>query len=258
MKKDNKKIISIRRNRLSLFKFLSVSLSLLAIIAIIGRTTATYAATNPVTVTFDFDSGSPILSTGKSTPFEDTSDDVTAQFSSSADPAGFSIQSYDTTFYKLAQFSGKYLLDSKPSRDNLTIRFNQPLSSINFTFATLEYSGAPGVPPTNISLTAYIDSTVSTPIGTVFKRGVWPSGDFAPQGTLSFDAGSSSFNLVVINIPYQGPMAAIDFFIDNITVTAVSTIPEFPYATILPLLMVISLIVGFIRIKRNMQQKQSG
>jgi len=69
------------------------------------------------TITYDFNNGKPVLLEGQNTPFSQTSSGVTAHFSSPSDPAVFSIQSYDTTFYTLSQFSGNYLFDNKISRD---------------------------------------------------------------------------------------------------------------------------------------------
>ena len=53
------------------------------------------------TITYDFNTGQPVLAEGQNTPLNQTSNGVTAHISSPSDPAAFSIQSYDTTFYTL-------------------------------------------------------------------------------------------------------------------------------------------------------------
>jgi hypothetical protein len=172
----------------------------------------------PITVTFDFDTATPPLITSMSTPLSQTKEGISAQFSSPSDPAGFSIQSYSTTFYKLSQFQGNYLNDNKASRDTLEIRFNQSLTSITFTFATFEFDGGPTSQPSYMLLTAYMDSTANQ-IGTSTARGTWPSGgDAYPQGTLTYNSANGPFNLIRIELPYQGQPGAVDYLIDTITV----------------------------------------
>ncbi len=172
----------------------------------------------PTTATFDFDTGSPIVQTGTGTPLSQTKNGITAQIRSPSDPAAFSIQNYDKTFYKLSQLTGNYLYDNRPSRDILEIKFDQQLTSITFTFATFEFHGGPGDPPSNMTITAYLDSTANL-VGTTSGHGVWPSGDSYPQGTLTYNSGGQPFNLVRIEMsPFQGPTAAVDYLIDNITV----------------------------------------
>jgi len=153
-----------------------------------------------------------------STPLSQSKDGITAQFSSSSDPAGFSVQSYSTTLYKLSQFLGNYLSDSKPSRDTLEIRFNQPIKSVTFTFATFEFDRGPTSQPSYITLTAYMDSTANQ-IGSTNARGTWPTGgDAYPQGTLTYNSATSSFNLIRIELPYQGLESSVDYLIDTLTV----------------------------------------
>lgn len=172
------------------------------------------------TLTFDFDTGSPALSAQQSsTPFEQTLAGVTAHFSSPADPAAFSIQNHDTTFFTLSQFSGSYLYQNNPSRTYLHIRFSQRITSITLTFATVDYHGVGEVDePTAIKLTAYMDSTGASAMGSAMARGVFPEGYTYPQGTLSFDSGGNPFNLAVVELLYQ-PRGGTSFLIDNIEVT---------------------------------------
>lgn len=189
-------------------------------------TTATPPATVPPTTTttttaFDFDTGLPSLSAGQSTPFDQTSGGVTAQFSSPSDPATFSVQSHDTTFLILSQFSGNYLFDNDPFRNSLHIRFSRQLASITLTFATTDSHGPGNVEePSDIKLTAYLDSDGTTPVGSATARGSFSSDSF-PQGTLSFDSGGQPFNLVVIDLLFQ-PRGGTNFLVDDITVIMAS------------------------------------
>jgi len=174
--------------------------------------------TPPATVTFDFDSASPAPSVRQSTPFDQTSGGMTAHFSSPADPAAFSVQSRDTTFLTLSQFSGNYLYQNQVFRTNLNIRFSQPLTSIILTFATTDYHGVGEVEtPTTIKVTAYMNSTGTTAVGSATAHGS-SSSDLFPQGTLSFDSGGRPFNLITMELLPQTP-GGTSFLVDNITVT---------------------------------------
>lgn len=167
-------------------------------------------------VTFDFDTGDPILAVGQNTPFNQTSDGLTAYFSSSSDSivgSPFSIQSYETTFITLSQFSGKYLYDNKPSRDTLEIRFSQQLKGISLTFATYEYQTG----PTDITLTAYMNSADTLPVGSASAHGTILTGLY-PQGILSFDSSGKPFNIVRIEISSEDSAETTNFFVDNIKV----------------------------------------
>ena len=216
----------MRRLRLSARRLLliGVIVLILAALAHIASQQSKTPATKPTAITFDFDNGHPLLAEMQNTPLNQTSNGITAYFSSpsdtTTDPA-FSIQSYDTTFIRLSQFSGKYLYDNKPSRDILEIRFSQQLTSIMLTFATVEYRTG----PSGIKLTAYINSINTSPVGSTTARGTLQNALY-PQGTLSFDSGGQPFNLVRIEIPYQGQEGATNFFVDNITVTTAKPIPD--------------------------------
>jgi len=218
----------MERKKTQAVKRVLAATAFLAVLISIAAATATFVrAATPFTVSFDFDTGTPSLSMGQSIPFNQTSGEVTAYFSSPSGPAAFSIQSDSTTFYKLSQFSGKYLYDNSPLRDTLEIKLSHYLNSITFSFATIEYRGSSGDEPSNITLTAYVDSTATTPIGSAKARGTWPSGgDTHPQGTLNFNSGSQQFSLVKIELPYQGPRSAVDFLVDNITVTTTGPIVD--------------------------------
>jgi len=188
---------------------------------IISLTGNNVYAQSAITVTFNFDTGTPALSS-QPTPFSQTSNGVTATFSSPSDAAAFSVQRYETTFIKLSQFSGNYLYDNKPSRDALDIKFDVPITSITFTFATFEFHGATGEPSV-ITLQAYMDSTATTPIGSATAHGTWPTGDAYPQGTLSYNSNNQQFNMVRIELLYQGTIAANDFSLDNVLIVTASS-----------------------------------
>lgn len=190
-------------------------------------TTPPYTTTPPVTttptpsptVTFDFDAGLPVPSLGQNTPFDQTSSGLKAHFGSPSDPAAFSVQSYDTTFFTLPQFSGKYLNQNKRSMTKLDISFSRPLTSITLTFATMDYHGVGEVEePTAIKLTAYMNTIETAPVGSVMARGTFPANYTFPQGTLSLDSGGKPFNLAVVELIYQ-PRGGTNFLVDNITVT---------------------------------------
>jgi hypothetical protein len=166
-------------------------------------------------VIFDFDTGSPIITSTIPTPLNQTKDLVTAQFSSPT-PSGFSVQRYETTLYKLSQFQGNYLLDNNPTRDTLQIKFSQPITRITFVFATFESEGLPGDQPSLIYLNAFLGTTS---VGSTSARGTWPTGgDYYPQGTLTFDSGGQPFDTVKIDLPFQGATKAVDYMIDTVTI----------------------------------------
>ena len=193
----------------------------------VPRASATlpYTADSPVlapsaAITFDLDTGSPALVPGQNVPLDQTSGGVTAHFSSPSGAGAYSIQS-QTTFpaVVLSQFSGNYLFDNDVFKSSLDISFSQSLDNISFTFATVEYHGGVISEPSNIQLTAFLNSTATTPVGSALARGTWPTSDTYPQGTLTFDSAGQPFKVVRIEIPYQANGASI-FLADNVTVNA--------------------------------------
>jgi hypothetical protein len=216
-----------RRRRFSARRLLlAAALTVILVVALAYVLTRNYSVPVVSTgrvVTFDFDTGSPVFLEGQNLPFNQTSDDVTAYFSSPSDNASasaFSIQSYETTFTKLSQFSGKYLYDNRlNSRDILEIRFNQELKTISLTFATVEYQTEQSG-PTDIKLTAYVDSADTTPVGSASARGTVLTGLY-PQGVLSFDSNGRPFNVVRIEMSSERSGEATNFFVDNIRVNLI-------------------------------------
>ena len=136
-------------------------------------------------IIFDLDTGSPLLAQAFNTPFNQTSNGVTAHFSSPSDPAAFAVESQESNSLKLSQFSGKYLVDNKPSRDILDIKLDTQVIAVNFTFATVEHQGGAITIPSDILLTAYRDTRL---VGSTRAYGSF-SGDYYPQGTLTFGSG---------------------------------------------------------------------
>jgi len=168
--------------------------------------------------TFNFDTGTPVLSLSQSTPFDQSSGGLTAHFDSRSAGA-YSVQSDLTTGWRMSRFSGNYLYDVDLARDVLTIKFSQRLNSITLTFATPDFEIEV---PSTIQLTAYLDSNATTAVGSATAHGTY-AGDTMPTGTLSFNSGDQPFNLVEITVPSQAS-GATSFFADNITVTT-ATLP---------------------------------
>lgn len=168
------------------------------------------------TVAFDFDGGTPPLSKGQSTPFDQTSGGITARFSSPSG-AAFSVQSDASTGFALSLFSGNYLYDNDSNRNVLDMKFSRQLTSISLNFATADFHQIEV--PTAIQLTAYVDSTATVPVGSATAHGTYGA-DTMPMGTLTFTAGGKPFNVVEIAIPFQ-PLGAAIFLVDNVRVTTV-------------------------------------
>lgn len=184
------------------------------------------------TAIFDFDTGTPAVHATMSMPGSQMFGGVTASFTSPNAwlSGGFSVQSHDTTFYNLSQFSGNYLWPNSVYNPNLAISFSQPLSSITFTYATADFGQ--NETPTTVQVTAYLGATV---VGTASSHGVFYMGDTMPQGTLTFNGAGLTFDHVLIQIP-PAPLAASDMLVDNIIVTTpnVAGIIVDPASTVSP------------------------
>jgi len=213
-KRENTKTRLNRFSARKLLLILGVGIILLVVLGYLLSRNYLAPPSTELAVNFDFDTGSPLLSEGQNLPINQTSDNITAYFSSSSDTAAgspFSIQSYETTFIQLSQFSGKYLYDNKPSRDALEIKFSQQLKSISLTFTTIEYQTG----PTEMTLTAYMNSVNNNPVGSASARGTVLTGLY-PQGVLSFDSSGQPFNIVRVEISPQDSGETTNFFVDNI------------------------------------------
>lgn len=150
---------------------------------------------------FNFDSDL----VGKPTTFSDTSNGVTATFSSPADPGGFGVS---PTFFS-PPMNGNVLLDPGSSGATgiaLDILFSQNSNSISLDFAT-DGTG-----------TFFLDAFKGTTlVGSVSASGVVLSS--FPQGSISFNG--ATFDNVVLTSP-DTPF----FAIDNVDVASVSGVPE--------------------------------
>lgn len=185
-----------------------------------------------LTATFDFDTGTPPLSAGQGTPLDQTKSGVSAHFSSPSDPIGqgYSVQNAGTTFWTLSLFSGNYLIPNSVFKSFLDIKFNQQLTAITLDFATADFQQVEI--PSPLQITAYENSTASTPIGSATAQGTY-AGDTMPMGVLTFNSGGKPFNLVELGLPVY-PNGASDFLVDNITVTVLPGPTPTPTRTPLP------------------------
>lgn len=135
------------------------------------------------------------------TPFAMTKDGITVSFASNGDPGGFAL-----TFYSSPSLSGNVLFQPGPAdMDNLalSVDFDQALSSISLNFAIN------GTSSQRLELAAYL---AGQQVGDVFATGVRPPGAFFPEGLIGFSG--ASFDSVILT------SEALDFAIDNVTVTA--------------------------------------
>ena len=177
-----------------------------------NRTLVANFTANSRSVTYDFDTGTPALTTGQNTPFDQGAGGVTAHFSATNDPA-FTVANEATGGWILTKFSGNYLtplaLDSV-----LDIQFSQTVTNIALTFATFDFQDI--VTPTSILLTAHTNSTSTPAVGSATVAGTYSANDSVPMGAISFHS-ATPFNLVRITIPAV-PQGATDFMVDNINV----------------------------------------
>lgn len=174
------------------------------------------------TATFDFDTGTPAVSVYQTMPADQTVDGVTAHFSSPTFGAGgFSVQSDQTTFFHLSQFSANYLYPNSVYNPALDVTFDQPVTGIAFTYATADFQQTDV--PSTVQVTAY-DATGAV-VGSASGHGTY-AGDTMPMGRLSFNS-AQPFTKVEIKIP-PAPLAASDMLVDNITVTGAQVAPVAP------------------------------
>jgi hypothetical protein len=181
----------------------------------------------PITAVFNFDNATPTLTQGISTPIDQTTNGITAYFSSPTDfplKPSFSVQNVNSlaaisTVINSAKFSGLFLWPSTINRDRLDITFSQNLTSISFVFKTAElHDPGPGGTGSPIRLTAYVNS-LSSPVGSpITVNGVETPFDNYPEGTLTFNSGGLPFNMVEIDLPYISAEGATGFIIENIII----------------------------------------
>jgi hypothetical protein len=131
-------------------------------------------------VLFDFNTAAPSLTNTEVLPLTQSSGGIVAQFTSPQGSA-FSVQDDPSIGWTLPKFVGHYLFP-RLSGSTLEIQFSQPLSSIALSFGTLDFQDV--VTPSTLQLTAYLDSTNSTPVGTAAALGLYKAGDALPMGSL--------------------------------------------------------------------------
>ncbi len=166
------------------------------------------------TILFDFDSGTPTPQLYQPLPIDITVNGLMAHFD-----GRFSVQSNATTFFMLQPpFSGNYLSPSDVYSPTLDITFSQPLTSIQVDLATVDMGAFETGSP--VKLTAYVDSTAGTMIGSATAAA--PHGDGFAQSTLVFSS-ATPFNFVHIALV---PGWASDFLADNVQVTTANSVPE--------------------------------
>ncbi len=171
-------------------------------------------------VLFDFDTGTPTLTTGQALPPSQTAGGITASFSATSPSVGgliFSVQKVGSQ--KLPGFSSLYLYDNRPSTDVVVLHvgFSQRLTGISLNFATTDNT-AGGEGTATIQLTAYLDSTGTQVGNPATAQGTFTDGAAGAPGTLTFNS-AQPFNLVEITVP--SGQASMGFFVDNILVTPV-------------------------------------
>jgi hypothetical protein len=184
--------------------------SLLIVVCGLGFTAAALAGT----VKFDFDTCTPILNAGLSTPLDQACGNVKAHFSSTHDGwwgGGYSVQNANTTFYILHLFAGNYLMPNGLDPGALDVSFAAPLGAVTFPFATADFNQ--NEVPTTIQMDAYFNTTL---VGSKQAHGTYGN-DTMPMGTLTFDSGGRPFNRIEIWIP-PAPLASSDVLVDTIAV----------------------------------------
>ena len=213
------------------------------------------AQTGPIRTTYDFDTGLPTLLPGQAAPVNQTSAGIMAMFTSPINLAAYSIQTQTAVGVVLSNFSGNFLYPNDNLRNALVINFNEKLTNITLTFATVELHGGTADIASTLRLTAYLDSAQSTPVGTANATGEFSASNW-PQGTLSFYS-TAPFNIVRIELP-DPTSRAPSFLVDNLIITTVDnpTIPELSLLALLLLAGFSLTLLIFLRRNLNPQVKR--
>jgi len=159
-----------------------------------------------VSVLFDFDGGP--LHAG--TPLTQVAGGITAQFAGTGQ--GYSIQEANVLGFTPVGFSGYVLYPNSIYASDLSIAFDQPLTSISLLYAPEEYATDSSA---TMRVTAYLGTTfVGTSTATA-EPGTWPTATLALSSAQVFD------NVVVhydAPPPTGGDYGPI-FMVDNVAVT---------------------------------------
>ncbi len=177
-----------------------------------NRTLVANFVADPASVTFDFDTGTPVLSGGMATPLDQSAGGLTAHFSATNDPA-FSVGAVASSGWFVSRFSGKYLTPTLPG-GALDIAFSRLVTSVSLTFASMDFQEI--LTPTSIQLEAFLDSTASPAVGTATAQGAYVPGDSMPMGRLTLDS-AAPFNVVRVHL-LPAPAGANEFMLDNVSV----------------------------------------
>lgn len=140
--------------------------------------------------TFNFDNDA----VGMTTPFTDTSNGISATFTSPADPGAFTIA--PSVFQAL---SGNVLGSAFGGANQLDINFNAQLTAATLVFATSDFGT-----PQPFELEAFENGN---PVGSATATGVVPAGFIFPEGEIAFEG--QAFNSIVLSTP-NSPGFAID------------------------------------------------
>ena len=175
-------------------------------------------------VTFDFDSGTPLLVVGNAAPLDQVVGDVTAHISSPV--GGFSVQNGTTAHYSVSTFTNNYMypIAANGAFSTLDISFSELVTNVTFDFATIQNPAVIDL-ETPVQLQAYRNSTATTNlVGSTNVAGVYggPDGtDTLAVGKLSYSS-KVPFNLVHISVPIISPPPATgqayQFLLDNLSV----------------------------------------
>ncbi len=195
--------------------------ALVAVLALL----ALHGVARAQSVTFDFDTGTPVLAVGQNLPIDQSSGGITAHFSTPAGSSGMSVQSDISTFFNLPQMPGHYLSPNASTPNVLEITFSAGLTNISLDYATVDYQDNRET-PSNIQLSASAGSTV---VGSATSHAAY-SADTYPTGRLSFTS-DQPFDTVRIEVPAQASSLRL-FLVDNVTVSA-SEAPQRPTLKIL-------------------------
>lgn len=152
------------------------------------------------TAVFNFDSDT----VGTTTTFTDTSQGLSATFSSPNDPFIFAVQ---PTFFQT--LSGNILGPGLPGANYvpLDITFSRPVTSLSLDFGLNGPAGA------TFSLSAFSGGLGGTPIGSAQAAGAVPASGFFPEGAISFQS-ASPFDTVALTSTAQ------NLAIDNLQIPA--------------------------------------
>lgn len=166
------------------------------------------------TVTFDFDTGSPVLTVGRNIPMTQTVGSMTALFMPLS--GSFSVQTDVSAGIHLSQFSGKYLYPNAVFGAALRIDLSEEASAVTLLFATTDNPAIET--PTRVVLTALsVASGATNVVGVVTNRADYGADTF-PTSTITLDGGARTFNRLEMRPIAGGPST---FLVDNVVLTQV-------------------------------------